>query len=50
MAILRRMGFFASKAHPDIRINDCGTHYDYYCVYVDDVIFIAKDPTKYIGA
>ncbi len=45
---LTQLSFFPSKAHPDIWIKDCGTHYEYFCVYVDAVIFIAKDPMKYI--
>ncbi len=45
---LRQLGFIPSKAHPDIQIKDCGTHYEYCHVYVDAVIFIAKDAMKYI--
>ena len=45
---LRRMGFLPTKADPDIRMKDCGTHYEYCCVYVDDVIFVAKDPMAYL--
>ena len=36
-----------TKADPDIRMKDCGTHYEYSCVYVDDVMFIAKDLMDY---
>ena len=45
---LNSMGFKPSKADPDLRIKDCGTHYEYVAVYVDDLIFVSKDPMKYI--
>ncbi len=45
---LKHSGFFSSKAHPNLRIKDYGTHYEYYFVYVTDFIFISKDPMKYI--
>ncbi len=44
----RPLGFFPSKVHPDLRIRDCGTHYEYCCMYVDDVIFVSLDPMQYI--
>ena len=37
-----------TKADPDIRMKDCGTPYEYCCVYVDDVIFVSKDPMAYL--
>ncbi len=45
---LMRMSFCPSKAHPDIRIINHGTHYEYCCIYMDVMFFIAKDPIKYI--
>ena len=45
---LVKMGFKPSKADPDLRIKDCGTHYEYVAIYVDDLIFVSKDPMKYI--
>ena len=45
---LGKMGFKPSKADPDLRIKDCGTHYEYVATYVDDLIFVSKDPMKYI--
>jgi Reverse transcriptase (RNA-dependent DNA polymerase) len=41
---LRDMNFFPSKADPDVWMRDCGTHYEYMCVYVDDLLHISKDP------
>jgi hypothetical protein len=38
------MNFFPSKADPDVWMRDCGTHYEYMCVYVDDLLHISKDP------
>ena len=35
---LREMGFEPSKADFDLWIKDCETHYEYICVYVDDII------------
>jgi len=35
---LRDMGIEPSKADYDLWIKDCGTHYEYICVYVDDII------------
>jgi hypothetical protein len=45
---LGKMGFRPSMADPDLRIKDCGTHYEYVAIYVDDLIFVSKDPMKYI--
>ncbi len=46
--MLRHLGFFPSKAHPNLRIGDCSTYYEYCYVYVSDVIFVSQDPMKYI--
>jgi len=35
---LRDIGFEPSKANYDLWIKDCGAHYEYICVYVDDII------------
>ncbi len=40
--------FYSPARHSDIRIKDCATHYEYCCVYVDDVIFVTNDPMNYI--
>ena len=45
---LYRMGFKPSKADADLRIKDCGDHYEYVATYVDDLIFVGRDPMKYM--
>ncbi len=42
------MGFLPSKADANIRMKHCGTHCEYCCVYVDDVIFIERNPMSYL--
>ena len=44
---LRDMGFFPCKADPDVWLRDCGTHYEYVCVYVDDIMMFGKDPQAF---
>ena len=38
------MGFYPCKADPDVWMKDCGTHYEYVCVYVDDLACVMIDP------
>ena len=38
------------KADNDIWIKDCGTHYDYICVYVDDILHMSKEPQPLFNA
>jgi Reverse transcriptase (RNA-dependent DNA polymerase) len=47
---LRDMQFFPCKADPDLWIKDCNTHYEYVCVYVDDLMMIGKDPSSFFSA
>jgi hypothetical protein len=35
---LLAMQFLPCKADPDVWMKDCGTHYGYVCVYVDDLL------------
>jgi hypothetical protein len=42
--VLIQMGFFASKAEPQIWMRDMGDHYEYIAVYVDDLLICSKDP------
>ena len=42
---LRSMGFEPTKADSDLWIKDCGTHYEYICTWVDDVIVSSKHPS-----
>ena len=44
---LRDMGYTPCKADPDVWIKDCDTHYEYVCVYVDDLMVMGKDPDKF---
>jgi hypothetical protein len=41
---LRDMGYESCKADPDVWLKDCETHYEYVCVYVDDIMMFGKDP------
>jgi Reverse transcriptase (RNA-dependent DNA polymerase) len=46
--VMRIMGFYPCKAGPDVWMTDCGTHYEYVLVYVDDLIFIGKKPQEFL--
>ena len=37
---LRSMGYNPCKTYPDVWLKDCGTHYEYICVYVDDLMLL----------
>ena len=39
---LRSMGFTPTKAHSDLWIKDCGSHYEYIATYVDDIMIFSK--------
>ena len=41
---LRSMGFYPTKADSDLWMKDCGTHYEYICTWVDDIIVSSLDP------
>ena len=40
---LRSMGFTPTKADHYLWLKDCGTHYEYLCTWVDDIIVASKD-------
>ena len=44
---LRSMGFKPSKNEPDVWLHPAGNHYEYICVYVDDLLIMMKDPEKF---
>ncbi len=44
---LHDMGFFPCKADQDVWMKDCGTHYEYVCVWVDDLAVMMKDPSLF---
>lgn len=47
---LREQGFTPCKAEPDIWMRNAGDHYEYVAVYVDDLLFVMKDPQKFTDA
>ena len=48
--VLRSMGFFPSRAEPDIWMRDRGDHYEYIAVYVDDLLLASRSPQVIIDA
>ena len=44
---LRNMGFIQCKSDTNVWLKDCGTHYEYVCVYVDDLMIMSKNPRKF---
>ena len=40
---LQHLGYTPCKADNDVWIKDCDTHYEYVCVYVDDIMHMSKD-------
>ena len=46
--VLREMGFFPSKAEPDIWMREKDGLYEYIGVYVDDLLMITMDPMAII--
>ena len=45
---LREMGYFPCKAENDVWMKDCGDHYEYIAVYVDDLLIVSRDPQSII--
>jgi hypothetical protein len=43
---LRDLGYKPCQADDDVWMKDCGTHYEYICVYVDDIMHMSKTPDK----
>ena len=44
----RSMGFFMSKAEPDIWMRDKGNHYECIAVYVNNLLTVSRDPNALI--
>jgi hypothetical protein len=44
---LREIGYSPCKADPDIWLKDAGIHYEYVCVYVDDIMMVGKNPQEF---
>ena len=41
---MRDMGFTPCVNEADVWMKDCGTHYEYLCVYVDDILVAMREP------
>jgi Reverse transcriptase (RNA-dependent DNA polymerase) len=48
--VMRIMDFYPCKADPDVWMKDCGTHYEYVLVYVDDLMFLGKKPQVFFDS
>ena len=48
--VLKSMGFFPSKAEPDIWMRNAGDHYEYIATYVDDLLIASRSPQSIIDA
>jgi Reverse transcriptase (RNA-dependent DNA polymerase) len=48
--VMHLLGFFRCKADPDVWMHDCITPYDYVIVYVDDIMFIGKEPHMFFDS
>ena len=46
--VLTKLGFQPTLADSDLWYKDCGSHYEYVSVYVDDLIISSKNPMKII--
>ncbi|MGH7973993.1 MAG: reverse transcriptase domain-containing protein, partial [bacterium] len=46
--VLRNLGWTPSYADSDVWMMNCGDHYEYICVYVDDLIAVGKKPMDII--
>ena len=44
---LTDMGYKQTLADPDLWYKDMGDHYDYVCVYVDDLMVVSKHPEEF---
>ena len=44
---LRDLGFTPCINEPDLWLRDAGDHYEYICVYVDDLLAIMKEPEAF---
>ncbi len=42
------LGFTPCKADPDVWMKNCGTHYEYICVYVDNLAIAMRNPQEFI--
>jgi hypothetical protein len=47
--VMHLMGFSSSKADPDVWMHDGITHYKYVLVYIDDIMFVGKEPQQFLS-
>ena len=48
--VLRELGWTPSKSDSDIYMRDCGDHYEYIAVYVDDLLIASNNPKAIIDS
>jgi len=41
---LRDIGYLPCQADADVWMKNCGSHYEYICVYIDDIMHMSKSP------
>jgi hypothetical protein len=46
---LHSMHFFPCKADPDVWMKDCGSHYEYVCVCIDDLAVMMKEASEFFA-
>jgi hypothetical protein len=46
---LTAMLFSPCLADPNVWMKDCGTHYEYVCIYVDDLAIMMKQPQDFFA-
>ena len=44
---LRHMNLTPCEADPDVWLRPTDTHFEYFCVYVDDIMMFGKDPATF---
>ena len=44
---MQKLGFFPSRADPDVWMRDKGDHYEYVVVYVDDLLYAGRNAEQY---
>jgi hypothetical protein len=48
--VIHIIDFYPCKADPDMWMKDCGTHYEYVLVYVNDLMFLGKKPQVFLNS
>jgi hypothetical protein len=47
---LRAMGYFPSKADPDLWMKDCNDHWEYVCVYINELACVSRNPKAFFDS